>query len=763
MSSHLIERKKLFTRNVNGSCLLVFLLVAMLLWTPLVCLVGDFNADMVNSDDGQDYFRSNSLQSKMIIRDESKSFSATTHDFREKPVIDLHSKTKRDTFFRINTLVSHPVISIVGDADFSSQASSEGWPGDGTASNPYIISGYNISGNTIATTVMINDTTVHFILENNELHNGTFGILLSNVTNGIILNNAVYGHNDHGIYLENASDTIVSSNFVHDNGKDGIQSKYGMGNTIFNNTIYSNTLSGIALLSGNNHVVSNNVAHDNGNNGIYADTTNDSMFSDNELYNNMQHGINLFTFNHRNTLRGNQIYGNNWNGVFIRFSNVTTIENNNITGNSFHGIDLDFSNVVIIRQNIIRLNGWSGIAPTDSHDEVLEGNIIVENVFYGLHAVRSMNLTITSNDVTRNGRYGILLIDLYDSSMVENDIHENGQIESAKGYGLYLSNVNDSVISSNVVFDNLNFGIYLLNSFYNHILENTIENNSVGLKSESSEFSSIYGNTITVNMYSGLLLDDKTRSSIVSWNNFLDNLHPNNYSQAVDDGISNKFFHNYWSDGVHIDPDTDGIADVPYFIDGSARSMDETPLVSPFTQLSMTIPKVLSPNGGETLNETIAISWTAVVHPLNRLITYDIYFSSDGGTTWVPLVSGITNTTTYLWDTRMVTNGTDYMIKLVAIEGVSGAVTIDTSDDTFTIANQDEVAASTTTVSPSTTMPPSTTSTLSSTTTGVSSDSSTSGSSQGGLDIPNLGIGVGFGFLIALLLILGLNRLRRRG
>ncbi|MFO8109268.1 MAG: hypothetical protein R6U17_01905 [Thermoplasmata archaeon] len=35
-------------------------------------------------------------------------------------------------------------IRIDGDSDFASQAAQEGWPGDGSTENPYVIEGYEI-------------------------------------------------------------------------------------------------------------------------------------------------------------------------------------------------------------------------------------------------------------------------------------------------------------------------------------------------------------------------------------------------------------------------------------------------------------------------------------------------------------------------------------------------------------------------------------------------------------------------------------------
>lgn len=42
--------------------------------------------------------------------------------------------------------IEHSPISINGNAEFNATAASEGWLGNGTSSNPYVIDGLNITG-----------------------------------------------------------------------------------------------------------------------------------------------------------------------------------------------------------------------------------------------------------------------------------------------------------------------------------------------------------------------------------------------------------------------------------------------------------------------------------------------------------------------------------------------------------------------------------------------------------------------------------------
>ncbi|MHA2497053.1 MAG: hypothetical protein ACXAEI_16395, partial [Candidatus Hodarchaeales archaeon] len=91
---------------------------------------------------------------------------------------------------------------------------------------------------------------------------------------------------------------------------------------------------------------------------------------------------------------------------------------------------------------------------------------------------------------------------------------------------------------------------------------------------------------------------------------------------------------------------------------------------------------VISPNGGETLAQTVTINWTAI-DPNKDELTYDLYYRAEG-TTWISLASNLT-TTEYNWATNDLSDGDQYQVRVVATdEALSGE---DTSDNPFIIDN----------------------------------------------------------------------------
>jgi len=84
----------------------------------------------------------------------------------------------------------HGPIVIDGDANFTDTASYEGWIGDGSSGNPFIINGLDIDlGGVIGYCIKISNTRVNFTISNCNLTGTLYpgsGIYLENVTYGKI-------------------------------------------------------------------------------------------------------------------------------------------------------------------------------------------------------------------------------------------------------------------------------------------------------------------------------------------------------------------------------------------------------------------------------------------------------------------------------------------------------------------------------------------------------------------------------------------------
>jgi hypothetical protein len=98
----------------------------------------------------------------------------------------------------------------------------------------------------------------------------------------------------------------------------------------------------------------------------------------------------------------------------------------------------------------------------------------------------------------------------------------------------------------------------------------------------------------------------------------------------------------------------------------------------------LSIPTVLTPNGGETIVGSYDITWTESVESWGLQVVYDVYYSADAGETWTEIINTL-EYTSIDWDVRGLPDGDQYLIRIVA-RGTSGLVTEDVSDSTFIIS-----------------------------------------------------------------------------
>lgn len=154
------------------------------------------------------------------------------------------------------TLSSNGYILIESDNDFENQ----GCPGNGSASNPYILANLHIeiSGDNWAC-ITIENVVSHFIIANcsfsSELDFDGWGIFLSSVSNGHIAN-CTFTYLDRGIFSYNSTNCIVS-NCLFTYSRTGMVQDSGEFDFV-NNTI-SHCRTGLILDSANKTSVNGSV------------------------------------------------------------------------------------------------------------------------------------------------------------------------------------------------------------------------------------------------------------------------------------------------------------------------------------------------------------------------------------------------------------------------------------------------------------------------------------------------------------------------
>jgi parallel beta-helix repeat protein len=168
----------------------------------------------------------------------------------------------------------HGSIAIDGDASFSDTALLEGWPGDGSPENPFIIDGLEIDlGDSDDHCISISNTRASFTISNCSFTGAMWewpsraGIFLENVMYGELVKNTL-NDNGGGISIENCDNCTVTGNTCNNN-TEGISLEGSHFISVTNNTCFGNKQYGIYLLESDSNTVVDNACFSNTDHGIH--------------------------------------------------------------------------------------------------------------------------------------------------------------------------------------------------------------------------------------------------------------------------------------------------------------------------------------------------------------------------------------------------------------------------------------------------------------------------------------------------------------
>ncbi|MHA1420010.1 MAG: right-handed parallel beta-helix repeat-containing protein [Candidatus Heimdallarchaeaceae archaeon] len=274
-----------------------------------------------------------------------------------------------------SSLISHDSIEISSDSDF------EVFPGLGTAGDPYLIEGYNIT-TTDSTGIHITDTTKYFTIRNCYVEANDYGIYIDTVVAGtaIVISNNCTNNNLRGIYIYESSSSTITNNTCSNNGEYGIYLGDSISSTVVGNTCNFNNLYGIYIDSSGGSTVSNNLCS----------------------YNN--YGL-LFYWSVNSDVINNICSNNDVDGIYLYASTSSTVSNNTCSYNNGDGIFLEYSGLSTVIYNTCNNNNNRGIFLYDSACDVIY-NILYKNVGYGVYLSGSDSDLVHHNNFVANNLGG---------------------------------------------------------------------------------------------------------------------------------------------------------------------------------------------------------------------------------------------------------------------------------------------------------------------------------------------------------------------
>ncbi len=333
------------------------------------------------------------------------------------------------------------VIEIYEDKDFSRKYH---FPGKGTEEDPFIIDGYELSGNRFHN-IKIYDITKHFVIQNCVLRNSNKGIDLRGLSNGIakIVNNTIQS-NDYGVIIRISSNCLISGNKFFKNGR-GIEATSTGSLEITSNTFLKNQGDGIHVLDNYNTSIKKNT-FDSCEDGFTILDSELISIEKNYLINCTRWGAQMQYI--KNIQFDNNTVINCGLGVAIVYSQNVNIVGNNLTENG-SGLLISYTNNGLIKENNCSKNVYYGISAYGISDSLFSNNNLISNNVSGLYVWLSYSTEINNNSYYNN----TLGMELYCSRIPRISFNV---FEHNLEYGMVTQGVNTTIWNNNFIDNNYN-------------------------------------------------------------------------------------------------------------------------------------------------------------------------------------------------------------------------------------------------------------------------------------------------------------------
>ena len=495
--------------------------------------------------------------------------------FNTHEILQTYRNNENNEYLKISE--NHNPIFIDGNNMFTVKASSEGWDGDGTLSNPYIIENYIISTSFDEHGIEIRNTDLYFIIKNVNISNGAsnykHGFYLNNVTNGKLINNTA-NNNIAGFLLKDSNNNTVRDNIVNNN-LHGFRIWYSTNNSLINNTANDNIEYGVFLDNSNNNTISENILLRNGIDCIYEKNCIWNNISDNicgpqpfTLFSDVdgfdEDGSFKLTWTVSEYADNYALYQNK--EIIAEGLKTTNYPIHNLAIETYEFFvkainkyeELDSNTIEVIVSYTIHVDGNADFHQkavtynffgdgTYNNPYIIENYEIVASVGHGIHIQNTDIYFIIRNVRVSNG-----LLNNYFGFYFESVTHGKLENNTAKNniYGFLLKDSYNNSLEGNTAIDNIN-GIIINSSNFNTLTFNNIMNNRHGLSLDSSYNNALMSNEIKDNTYLGIYLGSSNNNIIIN-NTATGNLNGFSLSYSNNNILTNNTANNNDQHGFHL-------------------------------------------------------------------------------------------------------------------------------------------------------------------------------------------------------------------
>ncbi|MFW9794233.1 MAG: nitrous oxide reductase family maturation protein NosD, partial [Candidatus Thorarchaeota archaeon] len=424
------------------------------------------------------------------VIDSSYSYDSYLTNSREWDVAKIEREPYQFVPPDLSFGTPHGPILIDSNDDFDTQ----GWPGNGSPSTPYVIDDLIINATAGTPGISISGTDVFFVISDCVI-NGSYeistGIVFNNVANALIYNNTCF-EGDIGILLNQTDGISVIMNQVYSMTRAGIYLDVSDGNYIWDN-IVTDCWDGIYLeRSGFNDLQRNFCAGNQWGIDLYW-TSNENDVYNNTLISNIACGILLYLDCMLNTIELNTLDSNGI-GIFINDSDENTVLKN-YSENSDCEIQLTDTQLNVINNNTLYwTNEATGLDLVNTNDTLIINNLFITIEIPIQISTMSSGIDLINNNFTH---FDVGLLLWSSDDILVQDCYFDSIYNTHCIYAIGTTNID---VVDCEFFRTMEI-IYAEGCEYVDIIGNHFEDCMSGIIALDSNFTTIEDNNCTLSIY----------------------------------------------------------------------------------------------------------------------------------------------------------------------------------------------------------------------------------------------------------------------